>query len=217
MPTESHAQEPPPEPIHPLLVRICHWLNVLAIFIMVFSGWRIYNAAPLFPFTFPPAWTLGGWHAGSLQWHFAGMWLLVLNGLVYVSYGLLSGHYRRHFLPLSFAALRREFANLRHGRLSHRLGVYNPLQKTAYLSIVLIGITIVASGLAIWKPVQLWWLAALMGGYEGARLVHFFAMAAIAGFVVVHLTMVAIVPSTLWPMISGRARRKAPSAHPEGH
>lgn len=201
-------------PIHPLPVRICHWINVFAIFVMMFSGWRIYNASPLFAFTFPPDWTLGGWHAGSLQWHFAGMWLLVLNGLCYVGYGLLSGHYRRHFLPLSLGALRREFSNLLHGKLSHQLGVYNPFQKTAYLSIVLIAITIVGSGLAIWKPVQLWWLAALMGGYEGARLVHFFAMAAIAGFVIIHVTMVAIVPSTLWPMFSGRASR---NARPEGH
>lgn len=198
----------PPAIVHPLVVRICHWINALAIFVMVFSGWRIYNAAPLFGFSFPPAWTLGGWHAGSLQWHFAGMWLQVLNGLCYVLYGLVSGHYRRHFLPLRPADLRREAAKLLHGRLTHRLGEYNPFQKSAYLSVIGLAVAIVLSGLAIWKPVQFWWLAAVMGGYEGARLVHFFAMAGIAGFVLIHVLMVALVPSTLIPMFTGRAWRR---------
>jgi thiosulfate reductase cytochrome b subunit len=193
--------------VHPLVVRICHWINVAAIFIMMFSGWRIYNGAPLFPFTFPPEWTLGGWHAGSIQWHFAGMWLLALNGLFYVGYGVFSGHYRRHFLPLRVADLKQEFGNLLRGRVSHQLGVYNPFQKSAYIGVVLLAIAIMLSGLAIWKPVQLWWLAALCGGYEGARLVHFLAMAGIAGFVVIHVAMVAIVPSTLPPMFTGRAWR----------
>lgn len=206
-PVQPATNQPPV--IHPLVVRICHWVNVVAIFIMMFSGWRIYNAAPLFPFTFPPNLTLGGWHAGSLQWHFAAMWLLALNGLFYVAYGLLSGHYHRHFLPLRIADLRVEFANLLRGRVSHQLGVYNPFQKMAYLGVIVLAVAIVLSGLAIWKPVQLWWLAALMGGYEGARLVHFFAMAAIAGFVVIHVVMVALVPSTLHPMFTGRASRSA--------
>lgn len=193
--------------IHPAWLRITHWLNALAVVLLATSGWRIYNAAPLFPFSFPHAWTLGGWHAGSIQWHFAGMWLLALNGLFYGGYGVLTGHYRRHFLPLRIADLRSEFGNLRRGRISHQLGVYNPFQKSAYIGVVLLATAIVLSGLAIWKPVQFWWLAALCGGYEGARLVHFFAMAGIAGFVVIHVVMVAIVPSTLLPMFTGRAWR----------
>lgn len=192
--------------IHPLAVRICHWVNAVAIFIMIFSGWRIYDASPLFPFVFPPGLTLGGWLAGALQWHFAAMWLLAVNGLVYVLYGVFSGHYRRSLFPLTLDALLHEFANLLHGRISHRLGFYNPLQKAAYLVVVLLGATLVLSGLSIWKPVQFQELAALMGGYEGARRVHFFAMAAVTGFIVIHVVMVALVPRTLIPMFTGRGR-----------
>lgn len=91
--------------VHPLVVRVTHWINAFAILIMVVSGWRIYNADPLFPFKFPADLTLGGWLAGALQWHFAAMWLLALNGLVYVGYGIASGHFRRKLLPLKPSAL----------------------------------------------------------------------------------------------------------------
>lgn len=195
--------------IHPAVVRIVHWINVFAIAIMLFSGWRIYNASPLFPsFIFPADLTLGGWLAGALQWHFAAMWLLVANGLVYVLYGLFSGHYRRNLLPITPGAVGHELSRLVHGRLTHRLGVYNPLQKLAYLVVILLGITLVLSGLSIWKPVQLQELAALMGDYEGARLVHFFAMAAVVLFSVVHVAMVLLVPRTLIPMFTGHAPRE---------
>lgn len=201
--------------IHPLPVRICHWINALAIVIMVLSGWRIYDAAPFFPFSFPGAITLGGWLAGALQWHFAAMWLLVINGLVYVLYGIFSGHYRRSFFPLSPGAVVGELRATLHGRLSHDLGRYNPLQKLAYLGVILLAVILVLSGLALWKPVQFQEIAALMGGYEGARLVHFFAMAAVVGFVVIHVVMVLLVPRTFLPMLTGRA--PADSAEGGGH
>src|SRR5689334_23316415 len=91
--------------VHPPLVRIAHWVNALAILVMVTSGWQIYNASPLFGFSFPDELTLGGWLAGALQWHFAAMWLLALNGLIYVAYGVMSGHFRRRLLPISPRAL----------------------------------------------------------------------------------------------------------------
>jgi thiosulfate reductase cytochrome b subunit len=191
--------------IHPLMVRACHWLNVLAIFVMVLSGWRIYNASPFFPFRFPAQITLGGWLGGALLWHFAAMWLLVANGLIYLVHGLASGHYRRDFLPLSLGAVARELANALRGTLSHQIGTYNALQKSAYITVILLGIVLVLSGLAIWKPVQFQEIAAVMGGYEGARRVHFFAMAAIVGFVLIHVTMVVLVPRTFLPMLTGRA------------
>jgi thiosulfate reductase cytochrome b subunit len=190
--------------IHPLVVRICHWVNALAIFIMVFSGWRIYDSSPIFRFRFPVAITLGGWLAGALQWHFAAMWLLVLNGLVYVIYGVVSGHYRRNFFPLRVVAILHEFANLLHGRISHALGSYNPIQKLAYLVVIFLGVILVLSGLAIWKPVQFQGLAALMGGYDTARVVHFLAMMGVVGFIIIHLVMVLLVPRTLPPMFTGR-------------
>jgi thiosulfate reductase cytochrome b subunit len=198
--------------VHPGLVRLTHWINVVAMLTMISSGWRIYNASPLFDFTFPRAIAIGGWLAGGLQWHFAAMWLLVLNGVIYLSYGLIAGHYRRHFLPVSPASILREIRNTLRGGLSHQLGVYNPLQRTAYLGVIALGVLVVLSGLAIWKPVQLQWLAALMGGYEGARLVHFFCMAGFVVFVLIHVVMVLLVPRTFLPMLTGRTKTEPPEA-----
>ena len=194
--------------IHPLVVRITHWINVLAVLIMVTSGWQIYNASPLFDFTFPASLTLGGWLAGALQWHFAAMWLLALNGAVYVAYGIASGHFRRKLLPLSPLGVLRDLRDALRGRLAHEdLSKYNAAQRAAYLALVFLLAVLVASGLAIWKPVQLYWLASLMGDYEGARLLHFFSMAAVVFIVVVHVVMVVLVPRSFPTMFTGRARR----------
>jgi thiosulfate reductase cytochrome b subunit len=194
--------------IHPLVVRITHWVNVLAILIMVTSGWRIYNASPLFPFRIPNELTLGGWLAGALQWHFAAMWLLVINGIVYVTYGVVSGHFRRKLLPITPRAIFHDVLEALRGKLAHEdLSVYNAAQRTAYLAIILCGLVLVLSGLAIWKPVQMQELTALFGGYEAARVVHFLAMAALVLIVVVHVVMVILVPRTFPTMITGRARR----------
>ena len=197
--------------VHPLVVRITHWINALAILVMVASGWRIYNASPLFEsFTFPDALTLGGWLAGALQWHFAAMWLLALNGLVYVVYGIVSGHFRRRLLPISPGAILRDVSRALRGRLAHEdLSVYNAAQRAAYFVLILALVVMILSGLAIWKPVQLQELAALMGGYEGARLLHFFAMSLVVFIVVVHVLMVVLVPRTFPTMITGRLRRSS--------
>jgi thiosulfate reductase cytochrome b subunit len=196
--------------VHPLVVRITHWVNVIAVLTMVMSGWQIYNASPLFRFGFPDVLTLGGWLAGALQWHFAAMWLLVLNGILYVGYGIVSGHFRRKLLPLSPRAVVRDVYAAVRGRLAHQdLSVYNAAQRAAYLALIAALIVLVLSGLAIWKPVQLYWLAAPMGDYEGARLLHFFAMAAVVFIVLVHVVMVVLVPRTFPSMITGRARRTA--------
>ena len=195
--------------VHPLVVRICHWINVVAILIMVTSGWRIYNASPLFDFKFPAAWTLGGWLAGALQWHFAAMWLLALNGLVYVAYGLISGHFRRKLLPVSPGAVFRDIGHALHGKLAHEdLRLYNAAQRAAYLGAIILAIVLILSGLVIWKPVQFQTLGLLMGDYEGARYVHFFAMAALLLFVIVHVVMVALVPRTFPSMFTGRIKTR---------
>ena len=194
--------------IHPLVVRITHWINAFAILIMVTSGWQIYNAAPLFSFTIPGELTLGGWLGGALQWHFAAMWLLAINGLVYVVYGIASGHFRRKLLPITPRAVLHDVLEALRGKLAHDdLSMYNAAQRSAYLVIIAAGIVLVFSGLAIWKPVQLQELTALCGGYEGARLVHFFAMAVLVLIVLVHIGMVILVPRTFLTMFSGRARR----------
>ncbi|HLE65987.1 MAG TPA: cytochrome b/b6 domain-containing protein [Burkholderiales bacterium] len=194
--------------VHPLLVRITHWVNVLAVLIMMTSGWRIYNASPLFDFRFPTEITLGGWLAGAIQWHFAAMWLFALNGLVYVAYGIASGHFRRKLLPITLPAIVRDVRDALRGRLAHDdLSIYNAAQRAAYLALIVALTVLVASGLAIWKPVQFYWLAWLMGDYEGARLVHFLAMAAVAGIVLVHVAMVVLVPRTFPTIFTGRLRR----------
>jgi thiosulfate reductase cytochrome b subunit len=196
--------------IHPVIVRITHWINALAIVVMVASGWRIYNASPIFDFRFPADLTLGGWLAGALQWHFAAMWILAVNGLIYVAYGFLSGRFRRRLLPISARAVFSDVAAAFRGKLAHDdLTVYNAAQRAAYVTIIVALVVLVLSGLAIWKPVQFHTLAALMGDYEGARLVHFFAMATVVALVLVHVAMVILVPRTFPSMITGKVRRPA--------
>ena len=189
--------------VHPLYVRVTHWTNALAILIMIGSGWQIYNASPLFGFTFPPSVTLGGWLAGGILWHFAAMWLLVVNGLVYVTLGFVTGRFRRKLWPIRPAEVARDAAAALTGRLDHDLARYNAVQKLLYAGILLTGAVIVLSGIAMWKPVQFRELAWLFGGYEGARLVHFFAMAAIVLFLVLHVVMALLVPKTLRAMVRG--------------
>ena len=193
--------------VHPLVVRIAHWLNALAVLMMITSGWRIYNADPLFDFAFPGPVTLGGWLAGALQWHFAAMWLFVLNGIVYVAYGILSGHFRRKLFPLSPLAVLRDVGAALRGRLAHDdLSVYNAAQRAAYLALIALLAVLVLSGLVLWKPVQFYWYGQYIGDYEGARLLHFFAMAGVGLIVLVHIVMVALVPRTFPSMFTGRIR-----------
>jgi len=200
--TTTHAES---RIIHPLWVRVSHGISIVAMFVMIGSGWQIYNASPLFSFTFPRGITLGGWLAGALLWHFAAMWLLVVNGIVYLVLGVLTGHFGRKLLPIR---LRDIVADLRAAltlRLSHDdLSVYNAVQKLFYVGVILAMVIVVASGLAIWKPVQFRELTLLFGGYDAARYVHFFAMAAIVGFLVVHIALAVIFPKSLRAMITGR-------------
>ena len=194
--------------IHPVWVRVTHWINVAAMFVMITSGWRIYNASPLFPFTFPPAITIGDGLdglPGALLWHFAAMWLLVVNGVIYVALGFVTGRFRRKLLPIRPREIIRDLGAALTGKLSHDdLSVYNAVQRLLYVGVILAGVVIVLSGLSIWKPVQLQELVVIFGGYDAARFVHFFAMAAIVGFLAVHVTLAILVPKSLRAMIVGR-------------
>lgn len=198
MSTKSRAR-----PIHPWPLRVMHWLNAVAIVTMIGSGWQIYDASPLFDFTFPARLTIGEWLGAGIAWHFAAMWLLVVNGVCYVVWGALSGHFRKRLLPVSPRAVLRDAGLALRLRLMHRPGAYNAVQRVLYLGVLALGVLIVASGLAIWKPVQLAWLTDLFGGFAAARYVHFLAMTGIALFVLIHLVLVALVPKVLWPMIRG--------------
>jgi thiosulfate reductase cytochrome b subunit len=208
---KSLARHAPREPVakerrlHPLAIRLMHWTNAVAIFIMIGSGWKIYNDDVIFGWLHIPDFlTIGKWAQHGLQWHFFGMWIFVLNGLAYLAYGLATGRFRRKLLPISVRdvvwtvgqALRFQ---LGHDDLTH----YNAVQKILYLGIILIGILIVISGLALWKPVQFSELAALFGSFQTIRLVHFLCMAAIVGFLVVHISLALLVPQSLVAMITG--------------
>jgi thiosulfate reductase cytochrome b subunit len=192
-------------PIHPWWVRITHWINAVAIIVMIGSGWQIYNASPLFQFTFPRSIAIGEWLAGALLWHFAAMWLLVVNGLVYITLGIATGRFRRKLFPIRPSEVLADLIAALRGRLSHAdLSVYNAVQKLLYLGIILTGVVIVLSGLSIWKPVQYQELTFVFGGYDTARYVHFFAMSTIVAFLVVHIALAIIVPKSLRAMIIGR-------------
>ncbi len=192
-------------PIHPAWLRATHWLNALAVVILAMSGWRIYNASPLFDFKFAKAITLGGWLGGALQWHFAAMWLLAANGLVYLLCNAGSGRLVRKFFPLSPRAVVADLLAALRGHLSHAdPRQYNAVQRAAYLFVIIDAVLLALSGLVLWKSVQFPLLRELLGGYETARRVHFFAMAALVAFVLAHLAMAALVPRTLLAMIRGR-------------
>jgi thiosulfate reductase cytochrome b subunit len=184
---------------------LTHWINAAAVAVMISSGWAIHNAYPTLPWQFPPWTTLGGSLIGGLRWHFAAMWLVMVNGLVYLAYGLLSGRLRRKLFPITPRAVVGDLRAALAGRLSHHdISVYNSVQRLLYLGVILAGVLVVASGLSIWKPVQLRWLVMLLGDFDNARLVHFAAMSAIVGFVIVHAAMALLVPKTLRAMIRGR-------------
>jgi thiosulfate reductase cytochrome b subunit len=191
--------------IQPAWVRIMHWVNAVAIVLMITSGWRVYNASPLFPFVFPREITLGGWLGGALLWHFAAMWLLMVNGLIYLIVGIATGRFRKKLLPITSSGLIADTKAALTFRLSHEdLTRYNHVQRLLYAGIIVVGIIIVLSGLSIWKPVQLQYLTALFGGYDIARYVHFFCMAAIVAFLVIHVALAFLVPRSLRAMIIGR-------------
>jgi thiosulfate reductase cytochrome b subunit len=191
--------------MQPVPIRLTHWINAAAVIGMMMSGWAIYNASPLFGFSFPRWATLGGWLGGAIAWHLALMWLLVGNFLIYAAYLLWSGAHRR-LRPPGLSAVLADLRAAVRFRLAHQPGEYNAIQRLTYCVVLLAVALVVLSGLALWKPVQLQTLASLLGGYEWARRVHFGAMTVIAGFTLLHVSMALLVPSVLWAMIGGRAR-----------
>jgi thiosulfate reductase cytochrome b subunit len=203
--TDGFAQKEPARVIQPAWVRAMHWTNAVAMVLMIMSGWQIYNASPLFRFTFSHSVTLGGWLGGALLWHFAAMWLLMVNGLAYLITGFATGRFRKKLLPITPTGVISDVRAALTFRLAHDdLSKYNSVQKLLYAGIIVVGVVIVLSGLSIWKPVQLHWLVALFGGYDIARYVHFVCMSLIVAFLVVHMLLALLVPKSLRAMIIGR-------------
>ena len=195
-----------PVRLHPLPVRIMHWVNAVAILIMIFSGLGIYNDEIVFGgLTFPKAILLGAWAPQYLQWHFLAMWVLVLNGLVYIVYGITTGRFRRKLFPVRIKDLVQVIRETLRFHVAHDdITMYNAMQKLLYIGVMLAVIVQVLSGLAIWKPVQFSFLAdTVFFGFQNARYAHFFGMAAIVGFLVVHVALALLVPKTIVAMVTG--------------
>src|SRR6201991_4337644 len=205
--SDQHATDNPAKArvIQPAWVRTLHWINAFAMVLMIMSGWQIYNASPLFSFTFSKSITLGGWLGGALLWHFAAMWILMVNGLIYLALGFATGRFRKKLLPITPAGVISDTKAALTGKLSHDdLTKYNYVQKLLYAGIIVVGVVIVLSGLSIWKPVQFYYLVMLFGDYAIARYVHFVCMALIVAFMVVHILLAILVPKSLRAMIIGR-------------
>ena len=196
-----------PKRLHPLGLRIMHWVNALAMILMILSGWAIYNDSVIFGWLHIPHWmTIGAGPEGALQWHYFAMWMLMINGLCYLAYGV-----RYRALPPQAPADLSERGpcttvrdalrfKLGHDDITH----YNAVQKLLYVGVIAVIVVQVISGFAVWKPMQLSELAiALFGDFQGARLVHFIGMALIVGFLVVHVVLALTVPKTIGAMITG--------------
>jgi thiosulfate reductase cytochrome b subunit len=205
--------------LQPLPIRLAHWLNVPLLVLMAGSGLQIFAAYPSlgpqgaqyrwYPFqgTPPPPWLrIGGWLAGGRHWHFAIAWFFVLNGLIYLAYFAASGEWRRRFFQPrrdAWNAIQQFAYYTRIRSTPPPADFYNGLQRLAYTSVILFGSLMVLSGLAIYKPVQLYWLTLLFGGYDGARAVHLAVLCLLALFVAAHLVLVALHPREIINMITG--------------
>ena len=191
--------------LHPVAVRAMHWTNALAMIVMITSGWGIYNDYVIINgLHFSGHLRLGSWAAESLQWHFAGMWLLMANGAAYLVYGFATGRFRERLLPIRVGDVVHTIRDTLRLKFAHEdITVYNGVQKILYIVAITAGVLQVVTGLAIWKPTQLAWLVALLGGFQGARLIHFLGMGVLVGFLAVHVALAFLVPSTLWAMLTG--------------
>jgi thiosulfate reductase cytochrome b subunit len=210
---QASARTPPRgRRLHPVPVRIMHWINAVAMLVMITSGWGIYDDDPIIRgFVFGSFWRLGDWAAWSLNWHFAGMWFLGINGLIYLIYGVVTGRLRERLLPIRPSEVVETVVETLHFKIAHEdLTVYNAVQKLLYIIVILAGISQVITGLAIWKPVRFSGLVSLLGGFQSARVLHFLGMVVIVGFLIVHVVLALLVPKTLWAMLSGGPRLAPP-------
>ena len=205
--------------MHPIPIRVMHWINAVAMFVMIGSGWKIYNDEVIFGWLHFPEWlTIGHWAQHGLQWHFFGMWIVMLNGLCYVLYGVFSGRFKQLLFPIRIPDIIETIRDTLRFKLTHDdPTIYNGVQKLLYIGVLLSGILIVLSGLAIWKPIQFSELYVLFGSFQTARYVHFFCMAAIVGFLIVHVLLALLVPSTLVAMVGGGPEVDKETGHlPQG-
>ena len=210
------------------VIRLTHWLNAIFLTGMIASGLQIYGAyahfglrGALLPVPNPldgnsvPHWArLGGWLAAGLNWHFFLAWPFVLTGVLYLGFLVFSGEWRSLvFRPRDLKpALQMQLYYLRLRKEHPEQGKHNALQKGAYTFIVALGALSALTGFAIYKPIQLYWLTDLFGGYELARYWHFVAVWLFVGFTLLHIVLVLTVdPASLRGMITGWYRGRFPS------
>ena len=207
----------PAKRLHPWPVRVMHWINALAMIVMIMSGWGIYNDYVIINgLHFPHFLRLGNWAAESLLWHFAGMWFLAINGLAYLLYGAITGRFRERLLPIRFGDLVTTVRETLQLKIAHDdITRYNAVQKLLYIVVIGAGISQVVTGLAIWKPIQFYFLIDVLGGFQAARVEHFLGMAVIVGFLIVHVALSLLVPSTLKAMLTGGPRVAQPASAEE--
>ncbi|MCB8882757.1 cytochrome b/b6 domain-containing protein [Acidisoma cellulosilytica] len=198
--------------LHPLAVRIMHWINAAAMMVMITSGWGIYNDDVIIHgLHFPGYLRLGEWAAWSVNWHFAGMWFFGINGLIYLTYGFATGRLRERLLPIRPRDIVKTVIDTLHFKIAHEdLTVYNAVQKLLYIVAILASINQALTGLALWKPVQFSSLVSLFGGFQSVRVFHFAGMVVIVGFVIVHVALAVLVPKTIWAMLAGGPRLQSP-------
>jgi Ni/Fe-hydrogenase b-type cytochrome subunit len=205
---------------HHWIVRLTHWVNAVALTLMVGSGLRIFNAYPAFArrgesfCCWPweghraPGWsTFGGWLAGARNWHFAMMWVLALNGMVYLAFIWLHGEWRDLTPRRGDARDALEMVKFYlFVRKTHpHQGKHNALQKIVYFALPWLGVLAVLTGVALWKPVQLAPLTNLFGGYVWVRYWHFVVMLTLVLLAAGHVFMVfAVDPGSLVSMFTGR-------------
>lgn len=231
-PPQSAASKPKaasPRVRHHWIVRVTHWVNAVALTVMIGSGLRIFNAYPAFaprgetfccyPFegkAIPANLTFGAWLGGARNWHFAMMWVLAVNGLIYVGFIYLHGEWRdlvpRRGDPRDAWEMIKFYLFARPDH-PHQ-GKHNALQKGTYFFLPYLAAAAIISGIAIWKPVQLSWLTNALGGYVWARFWHFLVMVSLVVLAAGHIFMVfAVDPYSLRSMITGRYdESKSPEA-----
>jgi thiosulfate reductase cytochrome b subunit len=190
---------------HPLAIRWLHWINFPLLGLMVWSGLLIYWAngvyklgwgdktlLKFFPTSFYEALHVPYRLAEGMNIHFLVMWFFAFNGLVYALYLFISGEWRalfpakQHWKESWLVLLH----DLRLTKKKPQQGKYNAAQRVAYTIVIVMGLLMLLTGLAIYKPVQLNWLCALLGGYEWARAEHFIITILFCLFFLVHLLQV---------------------------
>jgi thiosulfate reductase cytochrome b subunit len=182
-----------------------HWVNAVSVIALIFSGWKIYDDAVILGWLHFPDWiTLGGHPETALQWHFLFMWPFVINAIIYIAYGLISGRFMRKLLPIRIGDILATIRETLSFKLSHDdIRHYNGVQRLLYVGVIVIIIFQIWTGLVMWKPVQFAELLTPFGTFQNARIVHFIGMALLTGFLCVHVLLAVLVPKTIVAMVTG--------------